>query len=42
MVSQIRPALVSLLLLTLLTGIAFPWGEIVVAQVVFPCKRTAA
>jgi K+-transporting ATPase ATPase C chain len=36
MSSQIRPALVSLLLLTLLTGIAYPLLVTGVAQVVFP------
>ena len=36
MSSQIRPALVSLLLLTLLTGIAYPLLVTGIAQVVFP------
>ena len=42
MVSQICPALVSLLLLTLLTGIAYPLVVTGVAQVVFPLQANGS
>jgi K+-transporting ATPase ATPase C chain len=42
MVSQLRPALVSLILLTLLTGIAFPLVVTGIAQVAFPSQANGS
>jgi potassium-transporting ATPase KdpC subunit len=42
MVSQIRPALVSLLLLTLLTGIAYPLVVTGIAQIAFPSQSNGS
>ncbi len=39
---QVRPALVSLLLLTLLTGVAYPLVVTTIAQVVFPRQANAS
>jgi K+-transporting ATPase ATPase C chain len=42
MVSQLRPALVSLILLTLLTGIAYPLVVTGIAQVAFPSQANGS
>ena len=39
---QLRPAIMSLLLLTLLTGIAYPLVVTVVAQLVFPAQANGS
>ena len=42
MATHLRPALMSLLLAHLITGVVYPLVVTGIAQVVFPSRRTAA